>query len=95
MKMIKTRLLLVILSSLVFGFVNAQNKDSIPDYTKFSKELDKDNLEIDYWKFRISYIYSDKFKEKGTSDYDELKKDEYKHIRKRNIEKWLTHVKKC
>ena len=33
MKMIKTRLLLIILSSLVFGLVNAQNKDSIPYYT--------------------------------------------------------------
>ena len=92
--MIKTRLLLTILSSLVFGLVNAQNKDSIPDYTTFLKELDNDNLEIDYRQFRISYIYSDKFKEKGTSDYNELKKDVYKYIRKKKYSKVIDACQK-
>jgi len=85
--MIKTRALLIFLSFLSFGFVNAQNQDSVPNYSTFLEELENDNLEIDYRQFRISYIYSDQFKEKGASNYAELKKDVYKYIRKKKYGK--------
>jgi len=63
---------------------NTQSKDSIIPYSFFLNEIEKGKFDINYQEFRISYIYSNEFKNKGKSDYDSLKKEVYKNIQKNN-----------
>ena len=85
MKKIKLFLFILIFISKIDS--KAQVKNSIPEYSSFLKKINAENLDIDYRKFRISYLSSEKFKKKETSDYNKLKLAVYKYIKKENYNK--------
>ncbi len=65
----------------------AQRPDSLPSYEQYMAKLDKNETDIDYKDFRISYLYSTPFKTKWSSNYDEQKQLVYKYIKKRKFQK--------
>lgn len=62
-----------------------ESKDSIPDYSYFLEQLDSGNTDIDYRLFRISYLYSEDFRNKGLR-YDTLKRVVYDNIQKEDYD---------
>lgn len=92
--MVKIKLTIVVFLLLSVNLVQAQEQDSIHEYSTFMKELNIGHFDIDYQQFRISYIYSDEFKTKGASDYNDLKQEVYKYIQKKKYSKVIEACQK-
>ena len=77
----KIKLSLLMLLCFTSATLKSQKQDII-EYATYLKELDHNNIDIDYRQFRISYIYSQQFKKKESSDYKNLKKKVNEYIKK-------------
>jgi hypothetical protein len=90
----KIKLLLLTLILLTAIAVKTQEQYSSEEYITFLKDLNRENLDIDYKQFRISYIYSEKYKEKATSKYYHLKKKVSQYVKKKKTNKIINACQK-
>lgn len=89
MKIFNISFLIIFFLFHIIGFSQSDN-DSIRKYAEYLQEIENGNLEINYQNFRISYIKSKEFSEKGNSNYYELKQEVYKNISKNNYTKVIS-----
>src|SRR5690348_2319407 len=85
----KTLLLMAFFSCTVSSY-SQETKVIIPKhndkYSKYVKQLEEGNLEIDYTDFRNSFLDSKQFGLKGKT-YDSLKREVYAEMSKKNYNK--------
>jgi hypothetical protein len=85
----KTVLLTLIFFSVTLPAFGQDSKIEIPtfddNYSKYVKQLEDGNLNIDYTDFRNSFLDSKQFSKKG-NNYDSLKKQVYTEIKNKNYQ---------